>query len=136
MASAKPLASTIAQKESTVVVLLGTGTPNPDPTAQGPATAVVLGSRVFLFDAGPGVMRQMRAAGLSIRGPEAVFFTHLNDLSTDDKSVLPRVVLRRLVPAADYLHMHFAAGKVQFDVQSAFLANQIIFFYTDRRDKK
>ena len=78
MASAKPLASTIAQKESTVVVLLGTGTPNPDPTAQGPATAVVLGSRVFLFDAGPGVMRQMRAAGLSIRGPEAVFFTHLH----------------------------------------------------------
>src|SRR4249919_3825996 len=64
--------------DSTVVVLLGTGNPYPDPNAQGPATAVVLGTRVFLIDAGPGVMRQMRAANLTIRGPEAVFFTHLH----------------------------------------------------------
>ena len=32
------------------VVLLGTGTPVPDPHASGPATAVVLGARTFLFD--------------------------------------------------------------------------------------
>src|SRR3954470_17920197 len=48
--------------DSTIVILLGTGTPGPDPTAFGPATAVVIGSRVFLFDAGVGVMRRMVAA--------------------------------------------------------------------------
>jgi len=62
----------------TQVVLLGTGTPYPDPLASGPATAVVVGGRVFIFDAGPGVMRQMNAAKLSIKEPEALFITHLH----------------------------------------------------------
>ena len=58
--------------------MLGTGMPRPDPDCFGPATAVVYDGRVFLFDAGAGVMRRMAAAGLSIRGPEAVFITHLH----------------------------------------------------------
>ncbi len=58
--------------------MLGTGMPRPDPACSGPATAVVHDGRVFLFDAGAGVMRRMAAAGLSIRGPEAVFITHLH----------------------------------------------------------
>ena len=62
----------------TFVVMLGTGMPRPDPTCFGPATAVVYDGRAFLFDAGAGVMRRMAAAGLSIRGPEAVFITHLH----------------------------------------------------------
>ena len=65
-------------EDSTVVVLLGTGMPRPDPDASGPATAVVVGGRVFLFDAGPCVMRQMAAAGLPIAGPTALFLTHLH----------------------------------------------------------
>lgn len=65
-------------RDSTVVVTLGTGTPYPDPARSGPATAVVVGDRVFLFDAGAGVMRQMNAAGLPISGPEAAFITHLH----------------------------------------------------------
>jgi ribonuclease Z len=67
-----------APPDSAVVVLLGTGMPRPDPEASGPATAVVIGSRVLLFDAGPGVMRQLRAAGLPINGAEALFITHLH----------------------------------------------------------
>lgn len=63
---------------ATAVVMLGTGMPRPDPECFGPATAVVYDGRVFLFDAGAGVMRRMAAAGLSIRGPEAVFITHLH----------------------------------------------------------
>ncbi len=63
---------------ATTVVMLGTGMPRPDPECFGPATAVVYAGRVFLFDAGAGVMRRMAAAGLSIRGPEAVFITHLH----------------------------------------------------------
>lgn len=62
----------------TVVVLLGTGMPRPDPNASGPATAVLVGPRVFLFDAGPGVMRRMAAARLPINGVEALFITHLH----------------------------------------------------------
>jgi ribonuclease Z len=58
--------------------LLGTGNPVPDPDAAGPATAIVVGSRVFLFDAGAGVMRRVRAAGLPIAGPTALFITHLH----------------------------------------------------------
>jgi ribonuclease BN (tRNA processing enzyme) len=66
--------------ESTTVILLGTGNPYPSAKAQGPATAVVVGRRIFLFDAGPGVVRQMEAAGLPVRrGPvTALFLTHLH----------------------------------------------------------
>ena len=62
----------------TTLVMLGTGMPRPDPACFGPATAVMVDGRVFLFDVGAGVMRRMSAAGLSIRGPEAVFITHLH----------------------------------------------------------
>ena len=61
----------------TEIILLGTGTPYPDPNSSGPATAVVVDGRVFLFDAGAGVMRKLNAAKLPISGPEAVFITHL-----------------------------------------------------------
>ncbi len=67
-----------ASPDSTQVVLLGTGTPRPDPAASGPATAIVVGRRVFLFDAGAGVMRRMNAAGLPIDGVTALFITHLH----------------------------------------------------------
>ncbi|MCI0707401.1 MAG: MBL fold metallo-hydrolase [Ignavibacteriae bacterium] len=62
----------------TSVVLLGTGTPYPSPNNQGPATAIVVGDRYFLVDAGAGVMRQVNAAKLSLKGPTAAFITHLH----------------------------------------------------------
>ncbi|GJG85480.1 ribonuclease Z [Gemmatimonadetes bacterium T265] len=64
--------------DGTTVLLLGTGMPRPDPQASGPATAVLVGARVFLFDAGPGVMRQIAAAGLPLQGVTALFVTHLH----------------------------------------------------------
>jgi ribonuclease Z len=67
-----------AAAPKTEVILLGTGTPFPDPEASGPATAILFQGRVFLFDAGAGVMRRIRAAGLPINGPEAAFITHLH----------------------------------------------------------
>lgn len=64
----------------TSVILLGSGTPVPNPAAQGPAVAVVVRDRIFLFDAGAGVVRQMAAAGLPVRGGPvtALFLTHLH----------------------------------------------------------
>jgi ribonuclease BN (tRNA processing enzyme) len=67
-----------AQHESTSIVMLGTGTPRPDPAAMGPATAVVVGDRTFLFDAGVGVTRQLTAAKIAPTSLAAVFFTHLH----------------------------------------------------------
>jgi ribonuclease Z len=69
-----------ALPETTTVILLGTGTPVAIAAAQGPATVVVAGGRLFVFDAGPGVMRQIEAAGLPYRrGPvTALFLTHLH----------------------------------------------------------
>jgi ribonuclease Z len=64
--------------DSAIVITLGTGTPVPNPERSGPATAVVVGRRVFLFDAGPGVMRRVAAAGLPIDGVTAAFITHLH----------------------------------------------------------
>ena len=64
--------------DSTVIVMLGTGTPRPLPDVWGPATAVLVGKRVFLVDAGVGVERRLAAAGLPVNGVTAVFITHLH----------------------------------------------------------
>ena len=91
-------------KEKTQIILLGTGTPYPDPNASGPATAVVVGKRVFLFDAGAGVMRRMNAARLPISGPEAVFITHLHSDHTLGYAdlILTSWIMRRFSPLPAY----------------------------------
>ncbi|HSP63887.1 MAG TPA: MBL fold metallo-hydrolase [Pyrinomonadaceae bacterium] len=86
--------------QSTQVILLGTGTPFPDPSASGPATAVVINGRVFLFDVGAGVMRRLQAANLPINGPEALFVTHLHSDHTLGYAdlILTSWVMRRRAP--------------------------------------
>jgi len=44
----------------------------------GPATALVVGKRVFLVDAGDGVERRLAAARLPVDGVTALFITHLH----------------------------------------------------------
>jgi ribonuclease Z len=51
---------------------------------------VVVGTRVFLFDAGVGVMRQLSAAHLPINGVTALFVTHLH---SDHTLGLPDLIL-------------------------------------------
>ena len=68
----------------TKVVLLGTGTPVPDPDRSGPATVIAVDDRAYLIDFGPGVVRRAEAAAL--RGVPSVapgnlkvaFVTHLH----------------------------------------------------------
>jgi len=48
----------------TKVVLLGTGTPVPDPERSGPATAIIVDDGAYLIDIGPGVVRRAKAAVL------------------------------------------------------------------------
>lgn len=86
------------------VITLGTGGPNPLPDHQGPATAVSVGDRVFLFDAGTGVERQLNAAGLPISGPTALFLTHLHSDHTLGLAdlILTSWVMRRTRPFPVY----------------------------------
>ncbi|MBW7934337.1 MAG: MBL fold metallo-hydrolase [Gemmatimonadaceae bacterium] len=74
----------------TRLIVLGTGTPVPDPERAGAAYAITYGTRVFLFDAGVGVMRRVAAAGLPIDGLTAVFLTHLHN---DHTLGLPDAIL-------------------------------------------
>lgn len=71
---------------STRVVMLGTGTPRPDPDRSGPATAIVVNDTPYLIDFGPGVIRRVTAAyrkgvealgygGVNIK---TVFLTHMH----------------------------------------------------------
>jgi ribonuclease Z len=59
-------------------VLLGTGYPRPDNERAGPCTAIVIGEKVFLIDAGRGVTMRMAAGNLAPQNVRAVFLTHLH----------------------------------------------------------
>lgn len=71
---------------ATRVVMLGTGTPRPDPDRSGPATAIIVGDTPYLIDFGPGVVRRAAAAferGVTAIGTAAVnirtvFLTHMH----------------------------------------------------------
>jgi ribonuclease Z len=59
-------------------VLLGTGYPRPDNDHAGPSTTIVIGEKVFLVDAGRGVMMRLAGANLAPQNIRAVFLTHLH----------------------------------------------------------
>lgn len=69
----------------TQLVLLGTGTPSPDPARSGPAVAVVVDDVPYIVDCGPGIVRRAAAAwqekgiaGLEPARLTHVFVTHLH----------------------------------------------------------
>jgi ribonuclease BN (tRNA processing enzyme) len=71
---------------TTHVIMLGTGTPRPDPDRAGPATAVVVNDTPYLVDFGTGVIRRATAAyekGVTALGYggvniKTVFLTHMH----------------------------------------------------------
>jgi ribonuclease BN (tRNA processing enzyme) len=68
----------------TQLIVLGSGTPIPDPERSGPAVAIVVDSVAYLFDAGSGVVRRaMAAARTGVPALQAqklgmLFLTHLH----------------------------------------------------------
>jgi ribonuclease BN (tRNA processing enzyme) len=68
----------------TQVVLLGTGTPLPDPDRSGPSTAIVVNGTPYLVDFGTGLVRRAAAArnkgvtGLEPTNLKIGFITHLH----------------------------------------------------------
>jgi ribonuclease BN (tRNA processing enzyme) len=79
-----PLTTRATDPPTTKIIMLGTGTPRPNPDRSGPATAIVVKDRAYLVDFGPGVAR--RAAAAAAKGYPAVdparikvaFLTHLH----------------------------------------------------------
>jgi ribonuclease BN (tRNA processing enzyme) len=81
----------------TRVVLLGTGTPVPDPDRSGPASAVVVDDSAYLVDFGPGVIRRAKAAvldrhiaALEPANLKVAFVTHLH---SDHAAGYPDLIL-------------------------------------------
>ena len=73
-----------AQSSRTKIVMLGTGTPIPDPDRMGPSLAMIVDSVPYIFDAGTGIVRRTVAArragvaGLGLPALQRVFLTHLH----------------------------------------------------------
>ena len=98
----------------TQVVLLGTGTPRPQPDRSGPCTAIVVDGTPYLVDVGPGVVRRAQAAfdrgvsGLAVTGIERAFVTHLH---SDHTVGLPDLVFTPwVVGRKNTLHVHGPKG--------------------------
>ena len=77
----------LAPSSVTRVVMLGTGTPNPDPERSGPSVAIVVNDTPYLVDFGPGVVRRAAAMsptwggsmpGLEVHKLKHAFLTHLH----------------------------------------------------------
>jgi ribonuclease BN (tRNA processing enzyme) len=83
------LAQQIYSGSDTRVILLGTGTPNPEPDHSGPAVAIVTGQSVYIVDAGPGVVRRAAQAGIRMDQLTRAFITHLH---SDHTAGLPDLI--------------------------------------------
>ena len=82
--------------ERTRVVLLGTGTPNPDPDRSGPSVAIVVNGTPYVVKCGPGVVRRTAAAqragvaALEVTNLKHLFVTHLH---SDHTAGYPDLIL-------------------------------------------
>ncbi len=90
--------------EKSVIVMLGTGTPLPDPARSGPATAIVANDTAYLVDAGTGIVRRAAAArdkGVRALEPTSLriaFLTHLHadhTLGLSDLMITPWIMGRK-----------------------------------------
>lgn len=85
-----------AAQITTRIVMLGTGTPRPNPERSGPATAIVVGDRAYLIDFGPGVVRRAAAAaakGFPALEPTKITVAFLTHLHSDHTAGYPDLIL-------------------------------------------
>jgi ribonuclease Z len=101
-----------AQKDSpdpgtTQVILLGTGTPNPDPNHSGCSVAIVVDDTPYIVDFGPGLIRKAAALspryggkveGLEVKRIKRAFLTHLH---SDHTTGYPDLILTPWVMGRD-----------------------------------
>jgi ribonuclease BN (tRNA processing enzyme) len=98
----------------TQVVLLGTGTPRPQPERSGPATAIVVDGTAYLVDLGPGVVRRAQAAadgGIAGLAPAALGRAFVTHLHSDHTVGLPDLVFTPwVVGRKNTLHVYGPKG--------------------------
>ena len=71
------------------IVILGSGSPIPDPNRAGPATVLRTSAGDLLFDCGRGVLMRGAAAGVGAPGLRGLFLTHLHsDHITDLNDII------------------------------------------------
>ncbi len=89
--------------EQITVVMCGTGTPVPSDRAQS-CTAVFVGGRFLVFDAGDGAARSIEALGLPVEDVDAIFLTHYHsDHMADVGEIVSRSwILGRTDPLTVY----------------------------------
>jgi ribonuclease Z len=91
----------------TRVILLGTGTPNPDPNHSGCSVAIVVNDTPYIIDFGPGLIRKAaalspryggRIRGLEVKRIKRAFLTHLH---SDHTTGYPDLILTPWVMGRD-----------------------------------
>lgn len=85
------------------IILLGTGSPLPDPNRAGPSTLVRGGTSTILCDAGRGVVMRLAAVGVFPPFLTGVLLTHLH---SDHISDLNDVITTHWVMSADATALH------------------------------
>jgi ribonuclease Z len=103
---------TEGQTSTTKIVLLGTGTPRPNPERSGPATAIVVGDRAYLVDFGPGVVRRAAAASQKIPAldPKNVTVAFVTHLHSDHTAGYPDLLLTPWVIGRHELNIYGPQG--------------------------
>jgi len=91
-----------SDSEITKVVLLGTGNPFPTPERSGSSVAIVVNTKPYIIDFGPGVIRRLAAVsenfgkpneqikGLNLKNTTRAFLTHLH---SDHTAGYPDLIL-------------------------------------------
>ena len=83
----------------TRLIILGSGTPNPDPERSGSAYAVIANDKAYLFDFGPGVVRRISSMSetwggqfeqMELKNITVAFLTHIH---SDHSSGLADLIL-------------------------------------------
>ncbi|MBW1717207.1 MAG: MBL fold metallo-hydrolase [Candidatus Aminicenantes bacterium] len=110
LVSSIPAQNRPGQKDSeskTKVILLGTGTPNPDPHHSGCSVAITVNETPYIIDFGPGLVRKAAALSPSYGGPipalepkrlKTAFLTHLH---SDHTTGYPDLILTPWVMGRD-----------------------------------
>jgi ribonuclease BN (tRNA processing enzyme) len=85
-----------APTTKTQIVMLGTGTPLPDPDRSGPSTAIVVNGTAYIVDFGAGIVRRAAAArnkGINALEPTNLKIAFLTHLHSDHTLGFPDLIL-------------------------------------------
>ena len=86
------------------IILLGTGNPNPNPERSGPSVAIVVGDTPYIVDFGPGVVRRAakaRKAGIDALRPRNLKHAFLTHLHSDHTTGYPDLIFTPWVMQRD-----------------------------------